>query len=247
MAPASALEIRPLPAVCRPVAGEALTWDTRNFRIVSEVGIPDRELLKLAVVADATARAVEHHPIAWFDPPRGERPRLFIQRDAASCEAAGAAPGTAGMYLWRRKAVIVDGARLFPVAAAGNRLKPLPDEEILIHEIVHLCMHGSHDRLPQWFAEGVCEYFAAAHQGGGVFRFDSMDRDIRQHLRRRFGKASEAIPAMPVASIADHDADGWLAFMRRQAVEERYSGYVTALLLVHYHLHAGERRIPSRS
>lgn len=239
---ASGLEVRPLSTVCRPVTGEARTWDTRYFRIHSEVEVSPPDLARLAAVADATARAVEKHPIPWFDPPRGARARLEIRSDSASYELAGATPGTAGMYLRDRRAVVLDAGHLFPAADDRDRLRPLPDEEILIHEVVHLCMHGSQGHLPQWFAEGLCEYFAAAHRGAGVFRFDDMDRGIRDHLRRRFGPDSESIPALPLTSIIGLDSREWLDFMLELPADERYRGYVSSLLLAHYHLHATARR-----
>lgn len=239
---AGAFEVRPLPATCRPVVGENLTWDTRSFRIISEVPIPEPHLKRLASVADSTVQAVRTHPVDWFDPPRGTRPELRIFRDARSYEQAGGTPGTAGWYLWRQAAVGLNAEHLFPETPPGSRLGALPDEAMLVHEIVHLCMHGSLGRLPQWFSEGVCEYYAAGHLGAGRFDFRSMDRRIREHLKRRFGAATEAIPALKVSEVSDLDHRAWLRFMLSLEPERRYEGYVTALLLTHYHLHGSSRR-----
>jgi hypothetical protein len=239
----SALEVlRPTPLRCEPVKGETRTWDTRHFRIVSEVDLPEFDLHRLAVVADSTARAVEAHPIAWFDPPRHHRPELRIFRDAESYENGGGAPGSAGSYVWREAAVALDAGHLFPPVDPQSRLRPMPDEATVVHEIVHLCMHGSQGRLSQWFSEGICEYYAAAHLGGGRFDFRDMDRQIRRHVRRRFGDEVELIPALPLDQIVGLDHRAWLRLMFRIPAEIRYHGYMSALLLTHYHLHGTERR-----
>lgn len=239
---AAALEIRPAPPKCDPVPGEARNWDTRRFRMISEIDLSEPDRRRLAVVADSTANAVEVYPVDWYAPPENHRPELRIYRGAASYEKAGATAGSAGWYLWKDGALALNAEHLFPPNRGSSRLRPLPDEAIVVHEVVHLCMHRSQGRLPQWFSEGLCEYFAAAHQGGGKFDFRSMDRSIREHLQSRFGKAAEVIPALAIGSIADLDHREWTRFMLRLPAEERYHGYVTGLLLAHYYLHAGPRR-----
>lgn len=239
---ASGLEVRPLPARCEPVKDQTRTWDTRHFRIISEIELSEPDLRRLALVADSTARAVDAHPIAWFDPPRHHRPELRIFRDAGSYEKGGGTPGSAGSYVWPEAAVALDAGHLFPPADPASRLRPMPDEATVVHEIVHLCMHGSQGRLAQWFSEGVCEYYAAAHLGGGRFDFRDMDRQIRRHVRNRFGDEVEVIPALPLARIVGLDHRAWLRLMFRIPAEIRYHGYISALLLTHYHLHGPERR-----
>ena len=239
---ANGLEIRPLPTRCKAVEGEVRTWDTRYFRIISEIELSEADLGRLSVVADSTARAVDAHSISWFDPPRGRRPALRIFRDAESYEKAGGTPGSAGSYLWQEAAVALDAHHLFPPSKPQSRLRSMPDEETVVHEIVHLCMHGSQGKLAQWFSEGLCEYYAAAHSGGGLFDFRDMDRQIRRHLQRRFGQDADLIPALPLEQIIGLDGRAWLRLMFRIPAETRYHGYVSALLLTHYHLHGFERR-----
>lgn len=238
----SGFEVRPLPARCEAVEGEVRTWDTRHFRIISEIELSDADLGRLSIVADSAARAVDGHPIPWFDPPRGRRPELRIFRDAESYEKGGGTPGSAGSYLWREAVVAIDAKHLFPPENPQSRLRPMPDEATVVHEIVHLCMHGSQGKLTQWFSEGLCEYYAAAHRGGGRFDFRDMDREIRRHVRNRFGDEVEVIRALPLSQIVGLDNRAWLRLMFRIPAETRYHGYISALLLTHYQLHGSERR-----
>lgn len=230
-----------VPGEVVPVEGRERTWDSRNFRLVSEIELPPADLKRLATVADATARAVASHPIGFFDDPGDSRPELRICADAERYRSAGGLAGTAGWYLWKKRAVVLDAEHLFP-ERAGSSIRAMPDEAIVVHEIVHLCMHRSQGRMPQWLSEGICEYFAAAHEGGGRFRLDDMDRRIREHLKSRFGERPEGIPLLPFSSITGHDHREWTDFLLRLPAERRYEGYSSALLLAHYHLHAPARR-----
>lgn len=228
-------------ATPNPVAGAERCWDARHFRITSEIEISAADLRRVATVADQTARAVAAHPIPWFDPPWEKRPELRICGDSDRYLAAGGLEGTAGWYLPRQRAVLLDATHLFP-APAGSRTGALPDEAMVVHEIVHLCMHRSQGRMPQWLAEGICEYFAAAHQGGGRFEFAEMEKQIRGHLLARFGERPQGIPILPFASLLGLDHRAWTAALLRLPADRRYEGYSSALLLAHYHLHGPSRR-----
>jgi len=218
-----------------------LVWHTGRFRIESQMRVPDRDLQRLAAVADTTARAIEAHALPFFAPPENARPRLLIFASDRAYTEAGATPGTAGMYSPRREAVFLNGAHLY-ASAPGSRLRASADEDLVVHEIAHLCMHRTQPGMPQWLSEGVCEYFACAHVGAGVFRFGNMDREIREHLRRRFNPRDPRVDLVPVAEIAQLDARGWVRYVTDLLPQERYQAYATALLLAHYHLHGGDER-----
>jgi hypothetical protein len=104
-------------------------------------------------------------------------------------------------------------------------------------------MHRKSRGLPQWFEEGVAEYFGCAHRGNGRFSFSRMDEAVRDHLRVKLSPRDPAIRLLPVASIATLDDDEWLALMKSLRPEERFLAYGTALLVTHYHLHGGRERL----
>ena len=163
-------------------------WHTRFFRIDSDLEMPRNQLLRLAQVADTTAMAVKSHPLPLFAPPEGRRSRIAIHADPAAYVKAGGAHGSAGFYVARNAMVLVRGDFLtHPRDPARALLPPNYDEDILVHELVHLCMHRRNAGLPQWLLEGLAEYFACAHAGGGRFEFADMDKAVLAHYHLHGG------------------------------------------------------------
>jgi hypothetical protein len=238
-------EVVPAAAVveAQPDDGSRKVWHTRFFRIDSDLALRPNELDRLSQVADTTALVVKGHPLPLFAPPEGKRPRIAIFSTDQSYREAGAAPGSSGYYLAREGLVLVHGGYLQrPPDAARSKLAPRHDEDLVVHEIVHLCMHRVNRGLPQWLAEGLAEYFACAHAGAGRFSFADMDTAIRQHLRVRLSPDDPGIPLVPVADLAGLDGRGWHGYIAGLPVDERYRAYATSLLLAHYQIHGGEKR-----
>jgi hypothetical protein len=237
-------EIAPQPAVTDAQAEEdgRKVWHTRFFRIDSDLELRPNDLAKLAQVADTTARVLKSHPLPLFAPPQGQRSRISIYADAADYVKAGGFHGSAGFYVAHRGLVLLRGD-FFTKGPEQLLLPPHYDEDILVHELVHLCMHRINAGLPHWLIEGVAEYFACAHQGGGRFSFADMDKANRDHLRSRLSPKDPGIPLVPVADIAGLGGRGWLRYVEGMVQESRYQPYATALLLAHYHLHGGQARL----
>lgn len=217
-------------------------WHTRFFRIDSDLAIRPNDLAKLAQVADTTALVLKAHPLPLFAPPEGQRSRISIHADAADYVKAGGFHGTAGFYVSHQAKVLLRGD-FFTKGPEQKLLPPHYDEDILVHELVHLCMHRVNARLPHWLIEGLAEYFACAHQGGGQFSFADMDKAVRDHLRSRLSPNDPGIPLVPVDDIASLHGRGWLRYVEGMAQEDRYQTYATALLLAHYHLQGGQARL----
>lgn len=238
-------EIVPAKAVlvAQPDEDGRKVWHTRYFRIDSDLALRPNDLLRLAQVADTTATAVKAHPLPLFAPPEGRRARIAIHARAAAYKAEGGVHGTAGMYVARQGLVLIQGDYLVrPPDAARSRLAPKNDEDLVVHELVHLCMHRTNAGLPQWLIEGLAEYFASAHTGAGRFSFGNMDQVIREHLRTRLSPDDPGIPLVPVADLVRLDGGGWLRYLNSLPADERYRAYATALLLAHQQLHGGKER-----
>jgi hypothetical protein len=239
-------EIVPAKAVleAQPDVAGRKVWHTRYFRIDSDLEMRPNDLLRLAQVADTTATVVRSHPLPLFAPPEGQRPRIAIHARESAYTEEGGAPGTAGMYVARRGLVLVRGDFLQRSPdAARSRLAPRNDEDLVVHELVHLCMHRVNAGLPQWLVEGLAEYFASAHTGAGRFSFGNMDQVVREHLRTRLSPDDPGIPLVPVADLTGLDGRGWLRHLNDMPVDDRYQAYATALLLAHQQLHGGKARI----
>ena len=237
-------EIVPLPAVleAKPDEDGRKVWHTRYFQIDSDMELRQNDLLRLAQVADTTAMVIKGQTLPLFAPPEGRRPRIAIYADPAEYVRAGAVHGSAGFYVSHRALVLVRGD--FFVKGPDRPLLPANyDEDIVVHELVHLCMHRLNPALPQWLMEGLAEYFSCAHCGGGRFSFTDMDKSVREHLRSRLSPKDPGIPLVPVADVAGLGGRGWLKLMGSLPEEERYQAYATSLLLAHYHLHGGAQRL----
>ncbi len=240
-------EVVPAAAVVEAQAddGDRKVWHTRFFRIDSDLDLRPNELARLSQVADTTALVVKSHPLPLFAPPEGKRPRIAIYSTDQAYYQAGAAAGSSGNYVARQGLVLIHGGYLKrpPEAAGRSKLAPGNDEDLVVHEIVHLCMHRLNHGLPQWLAEGIAEYFACAHTGAGRFSLANMDAAIRQHLRVRLSPDDPGIPLVRAADLVGLDGRGWHEFVTDLPVDERYRAYATALLLAHYQLHGGDKRV----
>jgi hypothetical protein len=238
-------EVVPQAAVLeeQPDEGGRKVWNTRFFRIDSDMELPRNQLLRLAQVADTTAIAVKGYPLPLFAPPEGLRARIAIHGDPAEYVKAGGFHGSAGFYIARQSVVLVRGDFLMNPGDPSRALLPANyDEDILVHELVHLCMHRQNAGLPQWLVEGLAEYFACAHSGGGRFAFGDMDKSVRDHLRARLSPQDPKIPAIQISEICFVDSRGWLRLVESLPQEERYQAYAGSLLLAHCYLHGGTKR-----
>lgn len=229
----------------QPDDGSLKVWHSERFRIDMKDPLPLADIERLARVADATAKAVAAHPLPIHAPPQGGRPRISVISSVEEYIAQGGVAGTAGFYQGRGEPrVLIDAGHLRQASHdQASRLPPRMNDDLVVHEIVHLCMHFANPRLPQWLQEGIAEFFASAHQGEGRFQFRDMDAAIRDHLRVRLNPGDPRIPMVPIASITGLGHREWLAHLGAMPENERYHAYATALLLAHYHLQGGPQRL----
>ena len=216
-------------------------WHTRTFRIDSDQALESAQLETLARVADTTATAVRTYPLPLFHPPRSDRPRIALHHDQNSYQAAGANPETAGTYDGRNEVVLIHTPYLFRKSSIQRRGAPI-DEDLIVHELVHLCMHRLQTRLPQWLSEGIAEYFAVAHRGSGTFEFEGFDRKIGPTIRGRLGIEEDAISLCSIADIAPLSGRDWIRLQNNLPASRKYETYAVALLLTHYYLNGTPAR-----
>ncbi len=231
----------------QPDQGGRKVWHTTHFRIDYDVGLRGEDLTRLAQVAETTAAVLRAHPLPLFAPPLKGRPGISIHGGDEGYEAAGGVRGSAGFYIGDRRGsarVVLRADSLFHAPGSErSRLPPRHNEDLVVHELVHLCMHRVNNGIPQWLAEGIAEYFSSAHRGGGRFSFGNIDASVRDHLRIRLNPDDPRIPLISVAEIATLDSEEWLDYIIRLPEEKRYHAYSTALILAHYHLHGGRERL----
>lgn len=227
-----------------PPEGTAFAWETAHFRLFADRDIKPAALASFATVIESVPLLLESLPLPLWAPPEGEKPRIILFHDSLDYHSAGAAVGSTGFYDGRRRRVLIRAdVFLNPPVAEPTRLRPRPDEDLLVHELVHLGMHDLLWRTNPWLFEGFAEYFAAAHTGRGIYDFAHMDRAIRDHLRHRLPPDAEGGSTLPaLESLVALDAKQWIESARRADERLVYRPYAASLLLVHYHLHGAQRR-----
>lgn len=225
----------------RPDEGARRVWHTANFRIDHDFALPEADVRRIATVAEGLRVAVAAHPMPWHHPPEGRAVISLFARPEGFKEAGGP-EHAAGFYDHRNRRVLLRGIAMFR-EVRGGRLVALPTADaLLIHELTHLHTHGVNGRMPQWFVEGVAEYFCAIHAGGGRFDANDIDTRIRQYLIARTLAKGPEIHASRLDDIATLRQPDWDDLLKPLDESLRYRPYATALLLVHFHLHGGEAR-----
>ncbi len=237
-------EIPPLPVTltAQPEASGRQVWHTANFRIDLDLPLAADELKRVAQVIETTAWVVKHYPLPLYSPPPG-RCRVAIYARDEDYTAAGAPGGTAGYYSGWRQCVFIRGASLVPTGDGRHRLLPRHDEDLVVHELVHLCTHGVNRRMPQWFVEGIAETFACAHLGGGRFSFANQDVAVREYLRARMSPRNPVVTMSPLKDLVGLDDRTWQDYQRALPAADRFRPYASSLLLTHYYLHGSPERL----
>jgi len=239
-------DLVPLPVKLDELPSEqtGTRFRTHRFEISSDAPIQRDQAAKFSQVIDSVPMAVSRLPLPLLAPPEGELPRIQVVTRAEDYQAAGGPAGTAGFYDSRGPRLLVLRRHLLNSPAdATSRLGPSPNQDLLVHELGHLCMHRYLGRTPQWFAEGACEYLACLHHADGRFRFRNPDAAIREHLRSRFNPRDPLTPVTSIKHLAGLSGDGWTNLTNHMPAQDRYRNYATALLLFHYHLQGGAERL----
>lgn len=249
-APAQQADLLPRPAKLEELPSEqqGTRFRTRRFEIVSDAPLKRDQAARFSQVIDTVPAAIARLPLPLLAPPEGDPPRIEIITRESDYEKAGGTPGSAGRYDGRGPRLLVLRRHLLnSPARANSRLGPAPDQDLLVHELGHLCMHRYLGRTPQWFAEGACEYISSLHHADGRFSFRSPEAKIRDHIRSRTNPSDPMTPVTAVRRLAGLSGPEWSNYSRKLAAQHVYRNYATALLLFHYHLHGGlERRENTR-
>lgn len=225
------------------LAGDRETWHSEHFQILVHGAVKPDEVKKIAVIAETTHWLLRQQSLPLAAPASKDRALVEILADSVSYVRAGGIPESAGCYLTRPPRLLLDGSHYFASAfRAGRRLPAAHNEDLVVHELVHLCMHGHMGIVPQWVTEGVAEYFSCMHSHGGNFVFTQMEFQIRDHIRVRAAAKLPQVPVTAVEKVAVLDSRRWLDFLRDLPAEDRQQPYATALLLVHYYIHGGKDR-----
>ena len=217
--------------------GELHRYATKNYLIESHTALDRTKLANFAKTIESVAVVIKSIPLPLYSPPVHNRPRILICPDETSFVRAGGPKGFAGYYNGRHARVLIRWDQLYP---AGGIARPMDD--LLVHELTHLCMTNILWRCPPWFHEGVAEYLAATHVGAGQFRFTEIENDIESHVEKHHPPKSTIAKALDPAVLLTLTERGWQSRTKEAVDWEPFEPYTTSLLLIHYAFHGGAER-----
>jgi hypothetical protein len=225
-------------------AGSTAAWETTHFSFLSDEAIDRDTLQSFATTMESVPRLLKSLPLPLWSTDATKRSIIRLCRDEERFQHFGGPIGSAGFYHGPSKTILIR-ADLFldPPRAGNSRLKSLPNEDLLVHELTHLGMARILIHAKPWLYEGFAEYLAAAHQRGGYYRFDNSPQAIRDHFRRYLPSPEDGTIALPpLAQLLKTSGREWIHNNTDAADADRYRPYAAALLLVHYHLEGGPER-----
>lgn len=231
-----------LPA--EPPDGIAFAYESASFRLYSDDAIEPQRLTEFATVIESVPRLLQALPLPLWAPPKGDKPRIILCRDALHYQSRGGPLGSMGFYNGRQQRVLIR-ADIFlnPPTARPTRLLPKPNQELLVHELTHLGMHDLLWRTSPWFFEGIAEYLAAAHTGGGNYDFSNIATAIRDRIRLHLPPdAQHRINLPALQTVLTTTSRDWIEGSKHAEGHTAYRPYAASLLLIHYTLHGKERR-----
>ncbi|MEO1837060.1 MAG: hypothetical protein ABGZ49_16385 [Akkermansiaceae bacterium] len=218
---------------------------TRHFRMVSERPIARQDFARFAKVVESVPQLIKSFPLPLWSPPSEKTIEIIFFTEESAFVRAGGSRGAVGWWDGiKRRALIRSDYFLAPPRPGNSKLQPGPDQDLLVHEMVHMSMTGILWRLPPWFFEGTAEYFAICHQGDGWYLFRDLESMIRDHLRVALAvnKVGDNYHLLSVEKVLKVDHQGWLAETQNEFNGNPYLPYATGLLLAHYHFHGGRAR-----
>ena len=224
---------------------DAKAWQTARFRFLSDQPVNTAALRKFAGTIESVPQLLQALPLdLWAPADTQSKPAIILCKDEWAYLEAGGGEGSMGYYNGRKNEVIIRAdVFLTPPLAKPSRLIPKPNEDLLVHELVHLGMHRILARSSPWFYEGIAEYMAAAHISGGYYKFHDIERSIRDHIRNYLPPDADGQILLPApATLMTTTRKQWSEAVRKARDRDAFRPYATALLLAHYQLSSPERR-----
>jgi len=203
-------------------AEDGFIYETRSYRVEIPEKIEPSLISNFVVSAESVAYALRSIPLPLYTLNATDKPLIEISLDEKSYLAAGGAKGTAGFFNGRTKKINIQWEQLNRVPA-NSQLLERPAFDLLVHEITHLCMHGT-----LWKK--------------GHFDFTKMDAQIRDHIRNQTGARGTIVNATSIATLLSLTSKDWLQKIAELSPEAALQSYTSALVLTHFCFHGGSKR-----
>jgi len=197
----------------RDAAG-GFVYETFHFRFRTDVDLGTSLMKDLARVFELTHYLHSKSPFGILAKPEHDLFEAKLFGRLKDYQAAGGLPGTAGVYIRKRK-VFLAPLEVMGVRAAAGGWKIVSREDYdtstVVHELTHMLTHDMLDNLPLWVNEGFADYIAGIPIEGNAFQVS--DEKIKEGIQNRFVRDFERAITRRGAPIVKIKASQRQAFL----------------------------------
>ena len=214
-------------------AGE-FTYESANFRLISDLKLPESAARDLATVFEATRAVLIAIPLGLHAGGEREKYTVLLKGTVEGYASMGGAPGSGGYYQARTRRMLV----LLPnlgIEEQGGSLKLNYNSSLFVlkHEVTHQLLARWHGRLPMWLAEGLAEFIASLPYGQGHYALKAPGTAMRDYLLKwRKGKDDRTLELVPAGTLMEMSDRDWNKAVEQQTAYELYNS--AALLTYHF-------------
>jgi hypothetical protein len=161
-------------------------YESANYRYVCDVRLTQSVVKRFAVMFEATHLCCRTLPLAINGGEMTDgKFQIFLFEDFADYVSAGGPPGSAGVFIGGKNAVLVPLASLgVKKFGSGYMLDRDKSNSTLPHELAHQlspdCYFAS--GAMGWFSEGIAEYVANTPYRSGAFNVRGNQKPITEYV-----------------------------------------------------------------
>ncbi len=214
-------------------------YESANYRYVCDVRLAKSVVKGFAVLFEATHLYCRSLPLAFNGGTKTDgKYQIILFEQFDDYVKAGGPPGTAGVFIGGRNAVLVPLISLgVKPVGSGYMLDHDKSSRTIPHELTHqLSPQAYFDKGAMgWFSEGIAEYVAATRYRSGIFNVRGNQKDIIEYVtaygtKDQGGRALGTkirMPALKTFMLEDYGS----------FQEQPQLSYGCGLLLTEYFLH----------
>ncbi len=209
------------------------SYRTRFYTFISDSEIQINDIRRFATTAESVPYALKRIPLNLvhlprFDPGKNTH-KIYIYADINAYDKAVGVKFSAGYYSKSKRAIFLRKDQFITAKKPNNQL--------LVHELTHLNMHGIIRYSNAWFSEGNAEYMASSLFDNGSYNFTTINKNIRNRALSFIQTKQDKITLPKLKLILPLSDPEWIKYNNNLDPKERYLPYLTALITVHYFYH----------
>lgn len=221
-------------------ASRVFNYSSPHFRYQSDAELSSRLVRHIASIFEVVYASGEELPLMIEPLSSSDVYSVRIFGSVKDYEAAGGAPGSAGLYSYNRKEVLVPLSSLAVSDDSGvYRPESNPDYPVLIHETFHCVTSGWKDFAPVWVVEGFARYMEVLPHTRDQLNFEGLTP--RLAVWKSGGGAYDDVAVIGFEFMLNCSFKQWNRTFYDNP-ENLHAQYTSAMVLVQYFLELDESR-----